>query len=289
MFLDHPWSSDASRVGGKGSSLGRLAEEFTVPPAFNLTTEAFDRWGEARHGSPDAPKAELPDGFCDAITEAYTRLASMCGTERPAVAVRSSAIDEDGAESSFAGQHDTYLNIQGADAVVSAIIRCWASLDSDVALDYRRQSGLPIEGRQMAVVVQQMVPADVSGVAFSANPVTGALGEVVINSSWGLGESVVSGTVTPDTYIVEKSGSRVISSDIAEKAVMTVSKGDGTAEVDVPRIMRAQPSMSDETAREVARLAVALERRMGHPVDIEWAVYDKTVYLLQCRPITTLD
>lgn len=140
----------------------------------------------------------------------------------------------------------------------------------------------------MAVVVQEMIPADIAGVAFSANPITGALDEVVINSSWGLGESVVSGTVTPDTYTVKKSGGQAVSSQIASKARMTVSKGEGAEEVDVPRIMREQPSMTDEQAREIALLTASLERTEGHPVDIEWAIFRDTLYLLQCRPITTL-
>ena len=169
--------------------------------------------------------------------------------------------------------------------LLEAMIR---HLDGEVALEYRRQNGLAVEGTRMAVVVQEMIPADIAGVAFSANPVTGALGEVVINSNWGLGESVVSGTVTPDTYTVEKSGSGVVSSQIANKARMTVLKGDGAEEVDVPRIMRDQPSMSDEQAREIAQLAASLERTEGHPVDIEWAICKDTLFLLQCRPITTL-
>ncbi len=283
VWLDHAWSRDVTKVGGKGASLGRLAEGFTVPPAFNLTVDAFARWGEARRNG-SGPSSDM----LSAINDAYAQLGVLCGTDEPAVAVRSSAIDEDGSDNSFAGQHDTYLNVKGGDAVARAVVRCWASLDSEVALDYRRQSGLAVDDAIMAVVVQQMVPADISGVAFSANPVSGALGEVVINSSWGLGESIVSGTVTPDTYTIEKAGGSVISTQISNKAKMTVARGDGAEEVDVPRIMRDQPSMSDDQALEVARLASALENTEGHPIDIEWAFFKNTLYLLQCRPITTL-
>ncbi|MBT3943734.1 MAG: pyruvate, phosphate dikinase, partial [Chloroflexi bacterium] len=224
----------------------------------------------------------------EAVKDAYAKLGVLCGSDEPAVAVRSSAVDEDGSDNSFAGQHDTFLNVKGSEAVALAIIRCWASLDGEVAMDYRKQSGLEVDDAVMAVVVQEMVPADISGVAFSANPVTGELGEVVINSSWGLGESVVSGTVTPDTYTIDKVGGTVISAQIANKGRMTVSKDGGAEEVDVPRIMREQPSMSDGQAQEVARLAGSLEDRETHPVDIEWAFYRDTLYLLQCRPITTL-
>jgi pyruvate,water dikinase len=283
VWLEHAWSRDTTKVGGKGASLSRLADDYTVPPAFNLTVDAFNRWGESRHSDDDPPGDLL-----EAITDAYARLGALCGTDNPAVAVRSSAVDEDGSDNSFAGQHDTFLNVKGGDAVTRAVIRCWASLDGEVAMDYRRQSGIAVDNAVMAVVVQQMVRADVSGVAFSANPITGDLGQVVINSSWGLGESVVSGTVTPDTYTIDKSGGNIISAQIASKAKMTIPKGDGAEEVDVPRIMREQPSMSDSQVLEVSRLAESLEQRESHPVDVEWAIYQNTLYLLQCRPITTL-
>jgi phosphoenolpyruvate synthase/pyruvate phosphate dikinase len=283
VWLDHEWSRDVTKVGGKGASLGRLADGYTVPPAFSLTVDAFDRWGEARRNG-NGPSSDM----LSAVTHAYAKLGVLCGTDEPAVAVRSSAVDEDGSDNSFAGQHDTFLNVKGGDAVAQAVVRCWASLDGAVALDYRKQSGLEIDEAVMAVVVQQMVPSDISGVAFSANPVNGELGQVVINSSWGLGESVVSGTVTPDTYTIDKAAGTVMSSQISNKARMTISKGDGAEEVDVPRIMREQPSMSDEQTLEVARLAESLEKREGHPVDIEWAIFKDTLYLLQCRPITTL-
>ena len=283
VWFDHDWSRDVTKVGGKGASLGRLADGFTVPPAFNMTVDAFNRWGEIRLNDGDPPA-----DMVEAVSEAYARLGTICGTDEPAVAVRSSAVDEDGSDNSFAGQHDTFLNVKGAQAVSEAIVRCWASLDGEVAVDYRRQSGLAVEGAVMAVVVQQMVPSDIAGVAFSANPVTGELGEVVINSSWGLGESVVSGTVTPDTYTIEKAGGSVISTQIANKARMTISKGSGAEEVDVPRIMRDQPSMSEAQAQEVAQMTAALEGRETHPVDIEWAYFKDKLYLLQCRPITTL-
>ena len=283
VFLDHAWSRDVTKVGGKGAGLGRLAGGFAVPPAFNMTVDAFSRWGEYRHDSPDPP-----DDMIQCVAAAYATLGTLCDTNDPDVAVRSSAVDEDGSNNSFAGQHDTFLNVKGEDAVARAIVRCWSSLDGDVAMDYRRQSGLAVDNAVMAVVVQQMVPADIAGVAFSANPITGDLGQVVINSSWGLGESVVSGTVTPDTYTINKSNESFVSAQIANKAKMTISKGDGAEEVAVPMIMRERPSMSDGQALDVARLTASLEKAEGHPVDIEWAFFQDKLYLLQCRPITTL-
>ncbi len=133
-----------------------------------------------------------------------------------------------------------------------------------------------------------MVPADVSAVVFSANPVSGVRDEVIINASWGLGESIVGGTVSPDTYVVDKADLQVRERRIAEKERMTVSQTEGTREVDVPRFMRSQPALDDDKAAEMAHLARALEEEMGWPVDIECAYHADDLYLLQCRPITTL-
>lgn len=283
VWLDHQWFRDAHKVGGKGASLGRLANEFPVPPAFCMSSSAFARWGDCRLDDNGPPEEML-----EAVTDAYTQLGVLCGIDQPAVAVRSSAVDEDGFESSFAGQHDTFLNLVGSDSVARAIVRCWASSDSDSAVNYRKQSGATITNPVMGVLVQQMIPSDISGVAFSANPVSGQLSEIIVNSSWGLGESIVGGTVTPDTFIIDKIDWNITSSEIANKVRMTVSSVDGAEEVDVPQIMRDRSSMSDAQVLDVARLADSLEKREAHPVDIEWAFYNEVLYLLQCRPITTL-
>ena len=203
-------------------------------------------------------------------------------------AVRSSAVDEDGANASFAGQHETYLNIVGADAIMEAITRCWESARSERALEYRRQQGLSVERPQIAVFVQQLVASDVSAVVFSANPVTGSRDEIMINASWGLGESIVGGTVTPDTFIVRKSDLEIIQHMIADKQHMTVSAPHGTQEVEVPRFLRTETCLTDEQVVKMAKLALTLETTMEHPVDIECAYASGDLYLLQCRPITTL-
>jgi len=156
------------------------------------------------------------------------------------------------------------------------------------ALAYRRGQGLATEGMRLAVLVQQLVPADTAAVVFSANPVTGSRDEVVINAGWGLGESIVHGTVTPDTYVLRKSDLVVVSRDIAEKRRMTVLVQKGTQEVPVPHRRRRAPSIDDGQAVELAHLGIALESTMGWPVDIECAYRGQDLYLLQCRPITTL-
>jgi phosphoenolpyruvate synthase/pyruvate phosphate dikinase len=203
-------------------------------------------------------------------------------------AVRSSAVDEDGAAASFAGQHETYLNIVGADSIVKAVARCWESARSERALEYRRKQGLSVERPQLAVFVQQLVASDVSAVVFSANPITANRDEILINASWGLGESIVGGTVTPDTFMVRKTDLAVTGRIVADKQRMTVAVSGGTNEVDVPRFLRAQPSLNDEQVIEMAQLALTLEATMSYPVDVECAYAGGKLYLLQCRPITAL-
>ncbi len=141
----------------------------------------------------------------------------------------------------------------------------------------------------LAVLVQKFIPADVSAVVFSANPVTGGFDEVMINASWGLGESVVGGTVTPDSYVVDKATLKVVERQIGDKTRMAVPAPEGTEEVDVPRFLRTRPALEDSQVVELAQLAVALESAMGWPVDLECSYHAGKLYLLQCRPITTMD
>jgi pyruvate,water dikinase len=272
LVLGSPACHDVALVGGKTANLSRLASRFRVPPGFCVTTNVSTM-------SPDLSAR---------IGEAYRDLGVRCGTPDPSVAVRSSAADEDGATASFAGQHDTYLNIAGVDAVVDAVVRCWESARTDRAIDYRVRQGLDTSGVRLAVLVQQLVRADTAAVVFSANPVSSSRDEIVINASWGLGESIVGGTVTPDTFVVSKRDASIVR-QIADKARMTIATPNGTREVDVPRFMRTTPSIDDEQVREAANLATALEAVMGWPVDIECAFADGLLYLLQCRPITTLE
>jgi pyruvate,water dikinase len=229
-----------------------------------------------------------PLDLLDEITSAISDLMACHNLPDFIAAVRSSAVDEDGATASFAGQHETYLNIVGADAIIQAVTRCWESARSEYALDYRRQQGLSVERPQIAVLVQQLVASDVAAVVFSANPITGNDDEIMINSSWGLGESIVGGTVTPDLFIVRKSDLAVVQRFIADKHRMTVSVPGGTHEVETPRFLRNTSSLNDDQVIEMAKLALTLETSMEYPVDIECAYAAGDLYLLQCRPITTL-
>ena len=281
LFFTEPGADDASKCGGKAASLGRLANVASVPPGFCITVDAYREW--ERSGASD-----VPAGLKEEIKQAYARLEDESGVPNLAVAVRSSAVDEDGKGDSFAGLHDTYLNITGADAVIAATVDCWASLKNERAQDYRRSRGLDIESAVMGVAVQQLVFADVSAVAFSANPVTGNREEVLINANYGLGEAVVSGATTPDTIVVDKSGMAVSQMSIGSKEVMTVRTSDGTTEKSTPRVMRDLPVLKDPQVTEIAELAVQLEQHHGWPIDLECAIKGDDLYLLQCRPVTTL-
>jgi len=275
LWLGDPKSFDAALVGGKAANLSLLARlHHRVPDGFSLPVTVMD--------------AVHPHDLQDEITAAISDMMACHSLPDFIAAVRSSAVDEDGATASFAGQHDTYLNIVGADAIIQAVTRCWESAWSEHALDYRCQQGLSVERPQIAVLVQQLVAADVAAVVFSANPITGTRDEVMINASWGLGESIVGGTVTPDTFIVRKSDLAVINHVISDKQHMTISAPGGTHEVDVPRFLRNEASLNDEQVIEMARLALTLEVTMEHPVDVECAYAGGELYLLQCRPITTL-
>jgi phosphoenolpyruvate synthase/pyruvate phosphate dikinase len=275
LWLGDPKSFDAALVGGKAANLSRLARMYyRVPDGFSLPVTVMDE--------------THPLDLRNEITAAISDLMACHSLPDFIAAVRSSAVDEDGATASFAGQHETYLNIVGADAIIQAVTRCWESARSEHALDYRRRQGLSVERPQIAVFVQQLVAADVAAVVFSANPVTGDRDEVMINASWGLGESIVGGTVTPDTFIVRKSDLAVVGRIIAEKQRMTVSAPGGTHEVDVPRFLRNTASLSDEQVIEIAKLTLTLEGTMKYPVDVECAYAGGDLYLLQCRPITTL-
>ena len=275
LWLGDPKSFDVALVGGKAANLSRLARmHHRVPDGFCLPVTVIDQ----------AHPVDLRDEIAQAISD----LIACHGLSDLTVAVRSSAVDEDGAGTSFAGQHETYLNIVGADAILQAVARCWESARSERALEYRRQQGLSVERVRLAVLVQQLVASDVSAVVFSANPITGNRDEVMINASWGLGESIVGGTVTPDTFVVCKSDLAVTERTIAEKQRMTVAVSGGTHEVGVPRFLRNEASLADEQMIEIARLALTLEATWGYPVDIECAYASGQLYLLQCRPITTL-
>lgn len=274
-WLDHPTSADPALVGGKAASLARLAARFPVPPGFCLPVSASPPQGSA-----------VPASLAAAVASAYTDLGARLGAPDPVVAVRSSAADEDGAVASFAGIFASFLNLRGLPAVLDAIARCWASAEDPRVLAYRRERGR--EGAGIGVLVQALVPADTAAVVFSVNPTSGASGEIVINANWGLGESIVGGLATPDTWVLRRADLSTQTFRLGEKAKMTVRSEGGTREVPVLRTLRSRPCLNDAEARELGALALRLEAEVGYPVDIECAYAGGRLHLLQCRPITTV-
>jgi pyruvate,water dikinase len=224
----------------------------------------------------------MPAEIADAVREAYAALGPDV-----AVAVRSSATAEDLPEMSFAGQQESYLNIRGADAVLDAVQRCWASLWTARAIEYRVRQGVASADVSLAVVVQELVPADDAGVACTVNPLTGDRDQLMINAAWGLGESIVSGQVTPDTVLAAKDGT-ILDQTVADKELMTVRTDDGTREEPVPADRREQPVLDTSAVAELAEIARGIEELYSQPMDIEWARHDGRFFIVQARPVTGL-
>lgn len=255
--------SDVASLGGKGASLDRLARlGFRVPAGFCLTTAAF------RAEVAVDPSLRLPDDVAAALADATQRLvtevaATTGGAAR--FAVRSSAIGEDGSTASYAGLHETELGVR-PDGVAGAVRRCWASLWSPAAVAYRDRRGIEPGDASMAVVVQALVPAESSAVAFTRHPVTHRDDQLVLTAVRGLGDAMVAGTVTPDTFVVDK----------PTREVRELQPGDDGG-----------ASLSDGALASLVELCLAVEGRLGQAVDIEAAFAAGTWFLLQARPITT--
>jgi pyruvate,water dikinase len=281
--------SDVALVGGKAASLDRLARGgFRIPPGFVVTTQAFERQ-LAAVPSADAFVSQLPDeGARGALTVAFetTPLAAEVAADIAAAldelvdrlrglghgatfAVRSSGIGEDSSAASFAGLHETELGVT-PDGVPDAVRRCWASLWSPMAVAYRRRKGLDPDGGGMAVVVQALVPAIAAAVVFTRHPVTGRDDQLVMTGIRGLGDAMVSGTVTPDTWVLDK----------ATRSVVEHTPGD-------PAAVGAGGAIDAAALAELVRLALEVEASYGQAVDIEAAQAPEGWYLLQARPITT--
>ena len=273
---------DLATAGGKGANLGELVRAgFPVPRGFVVTTDAYrSATADLEHPTKDAIAARpLPDEVREAVERSYRDLGGG------PVAVRSSATAEDLPGAAFAGQQDTFLNVVGADAVAAAVRACWASLWSDRTIAYRARLDVPDDSVAMAVVVQQLVPADWAGVMFTANPVTGARDEIVIDSSPGLGESVVSGAVTPDHAVLAADGSVLERHAGRHETVVRPTPGGGTS---TEAGDQGTPALPAQVLALLAEQARAVAAHFGSPQDIEWAIADDTIQLTQARPMTAL-
>ena len=310
LWLDDIQADDLEQVGGKAASLGEMAAaELPVPPAFVVTADTYRSFieasgideiladvigvdtddsaalaGAADRAQTAITETPLPESVREEILAAYREIGS--GTP---VAVRSSATAEDQPDASFAGQQETFLNVT-EEALLDRVRDCWASLFTQRALYYRAEQGYDDAAVDIAVVVQEMVDAEKSGVMFTSHPSTGAP-TVTIEAAWGLGEAVVSGAVTPDNYVLDRDTGELEKVTVAEKSVMHRRDPDTgeTVEQPVPEAKRDRRVLAEDELTALTRLGERLEAHYGTPQDVEWAIADGEVFLLQSRPITTID
>jgi pyruvate,water dikinase len=310
LWLERVRSEDIDSVGGKGASLGEMTSAgLPVPPGFVVTAETY-RWFieetgiaeelfEAVDVDADDSTAladaearaeelilgtDMPDGLREEILEAYADLDDG----EAFVAVRSSATAEDLPDASFAGQQETFLNITGED-LVERVKECWASLFTRRAIYYRQEQGFAHRDVDIAVVVQRMVDAEKSGVMFTSHPSTGD-DRIIIEAAWGLGEAVVSGSVSPDNYVIDRGTGEIIEETIADKKTMMIKDPETgeTVEREVEADRREARVLDSDEIERLIELGETAEDHYGDPQDVEWAIVDGEVFMLQSRPITTI-
>ncbi len=322
LWFEEIGKEDIASVGGKVANLGEMLRAgIPVPPGFAVTAQAYKKFitqtgiaekiykiidetvidinvpqqfNEASKGvRKTIESTPMPREITEAIEKAYKKLGERTKSTRVFVAVRSSATAEDLPGASFAGQQETYLNVKGHRELLQKTMRCWSSLFTPRAIYYRTQKGFKHEQVFISVGVQKMVDAKAAGVAFTINPVTGEPNQIVIEANWGLGESVVSGAVTPDNYTVDKKTLKIVDKKIAKKAIEYVSdpKTGRTIHVDVSPERQQQPCLTEGEIVKIAELAKRIEKHYGQPQDIEWAIDRKVpfpdgVLIVQSRPET---
>lgn len=316
-FFKQLGKEDIPIAGGKGANLGELTNAgIPVPPGFVITAETYHKFitktgivdqinnmldgldinntSELQQVADDIKDlittTEIPDDIQRVIIEAYNKLCMDVDIDDVVVAIRSSATAEDLPDASFAGQQDTYLNITGIDDVLLNVRKCWASLFEARAIFYRAENNFDHSKVLIAVVVQQMVNSEKSGVMFTVDPSTGAE-EMVIEGAWGLGEGVVSGTVTPDTCRYDKVNDEVKSYKINTKKTMFKKDPDTgvTVQVEVPEDLKDKQVLEQNDLDQLTTLGRRIQKHYGTPMDTEWGIENGKVYMLQARPITTLD
>lgn len=317
LWFDELRRSDVGLVGGKSSSLGELTSSVDVPVPYGFATTAtayryfMEKTGQNQRiheflqdlsDVEDSVElhdvctkiresicaAEMPKDLADTIGKAYDKLAKKVGEKAPFVAVRSSATAEDLPDASFAGQQETYLNVTGRDMVIQKVKECYASTFTDRAVYYRAKKHFDHENVALSAAVQMMADSKVSGVMFTVDLVTGADDTIMIEGSWGLGEYVVQGTVTPDNFVVDKETLDIKSRRINDKAIQLVRKEGGDVEERrVPDELATAQVMTDEQIAKLATFAKRIEKHYGCYMDMEWAIDHKDrIWILQARPET---
>ena len=291
LNFDEIKKEDILIAGGKGANLGEMTRaKINVPSGFVITAEGYREFLKENSIEEvieskleEAIKAgKFPEELERIITEAYLNLG-----ENKRVAVRSSATAEDLPDASFAGQQETYLNVQGVEEVLKQVRNCYASLWGNRAVSYRFHQGYDQSLVSIAVVIQEMVESEKAGVLFTVNPISEKENEMLINASYGLGESVVSGRVTADSYIVDKNG-KILEINIGSKETQIIYADKNTIEVDVSDEKRKIRALDDNEILGLIKSALEIEKHYGMPMDIEWAIKDGEIYILQARAITTL-
>ena len=305
--LDQVSQEHLNAAGGKGANLGELIKQgFPVPPGFIVAAQEYAVFLDgldipANDDIPADTEAFLADirtkilatPLNQSLLDEIKRHHEILAVTRPSdlvYAVRSSATAEDLADASFAGQHDTYYYV-AAESIGLMVKKCWASLWSNAAFSYRHTQGIEHRTVYMAVVVQEMVRSDVSGVTFTADPVSGNNSIIITESSWGMGAVIVDGRVSPDQYLVDKASNKLTSIKISDKKFMVPARlepDQGARLVEVPANLRRMKSLTDEQVAEIAVLATRAEAHFGSPQDLEWAIQDGQLFLLQSRPITIM-
>ena len=301
--------NDIALVGGKGANLGEMAGAgFPVPPGFCVTTDAYHAFIEPFSAQIYTPLEGLDPVDLNSIRAAGATVRALMAEhdlptpvakaivkswkdagQKHAYAVRSSATAEDLPTASFAGQQDTYLNVIGEAAILTHVKSCFISLFTDRAILYRIQNGFPHELVALSAVVQRMVMPDVSGILFTADPISENRHICSIDASFGLGEALVSGLVSADLYRVDKRSNEILTRQIAEKkiAIQPLKKG-GTETVDLPAAEQSRIALTDAQVKALSDIGAAIEAHYGTPQDIEWALEGDEIFITQSRPITSL-
>lgn len=311
--LEDVSTADHALVGGKASKLGEVVREgLPVPPGFVVTTDCYQEFVEstplqatidAALATLDLDRTESVDAVARAIRDAFeaTEFPAEMRTELERIfreyerahrvkfsAVRSSATAEDLEGASFAGLQETYLNVQGTDAVLEAIRKCWGSLFTARVLVYRARKGFDHRSVRLAVLVQKMVDSTVSGILFTRDPNTGE-NHMIIEAGFGLGEAIVGGEVTPDHYVVDGVTQRIVHKQISEQKIRLVrADGGGNRREEIPEADRSRQKLSDERIDKLASLARVIESHYRRPMDIEWCLEGSALYIVQARPVTTI-
>lgn len=263
---------DINLVGGKALSLGKLTRaKLPVPPGFVITTNAYK----------NQQNYHINDELEKAIFNMFDDLGAAL------VAVRSSATAEDAPDASWAGQFESFLNVRRED-LLYAIKNCWQSIDKEEVSSYSEYQQIKVSNLDIAVIVQKMVPSEISGVAFSVSPITKNSNEIMIEAIYGLGELLVQGIVTPDNYVVDKSSLKILERHIATKNKMLTYSGSANLEKTVSKDKQELSSLDNSQLSELTKLIIEVEKYYHSPQDIEWAYENNIFYIVQSRPITTL-